>query len=131
MNAGVLSVTGTTNTVFGATTIAATGTAQMNVSGNYTNYFFRIGGTSGAVGVLRQSGNLTSTVALGFGESVIGNVAGSYGAWLMSGGTAAFNQTTEKSLSHGAAANVSSANKENFFLQNSGVGRPSGGSDVA
>ncbi|MFM7109418.1 MAG: autotransporter-associated beta strand repeat-containing protein [Planctomycetaceae bacterium] len=93
VNGGVLSVTGTTTIGTNTTTVAASGTAQMNVSGNYTTQNVTVGGASGAVGTMVQTGGVTSiTQAAGLANFQIGAAAGAFGYYGMTGGSLAVNE---------------------------------------
>jgi len=89
VNGGTLRVSGAVTSELPIVGAAAGGSGVLDITGGLTTTRFELGNAVGAAGVITQSGNLTTTAA----TSLVGNVAGSYGAWLLSGGTATLAQT--------------------------------------
>jgi fibronectin-binding autotransporter adhesin len=88
VNGGTLRVAGTVTSELPTIGAVAGGRGMLDITGGLTTTRFELGNAVGAAGVITQSGNLTTTATTSF----VGNVAGGYGAWLMSGGTATLRQ---------------------------------------
>ena len=89
VNGGTLRIAGTVTSGTPVVGAAAGGRGVLDITGALTTGVVEAGNAIGAVGVITQSGSLTTTGA----TSLLGNVAGGYGAWLLSSGTATLGQT--------------------------------------